>query len=126
MSPIRLISVVLFACVLLGCEKKLERTPETVAQLQGRLAAAKQMTSMTEKDDACRMVAQDAAELSEPAIALEALQQISSLTVRDAAAEVCAKKLISLGKPADATKVANTISSINLRDSVLKRIAGGF
>ena len=109
----------LFMC---GCKGEAPNA-ENGGTVEGRLEAAKQITSSTEKNAALVEVARIAAEAGHGKIVMEAISEMSLSTVRNSAAETTAPLLAKKGKTEDALAVAKMSNSSTLRNKVLAEIA---
>jgi len=107
-----------------GCSSG-SKSPQTPEQLQGRLDAANRITSISQRNDAMKAIAEDAADSDAGDVALMALEAISTLSVRNDVAERCALKFLKRGNTKAATAVAETITSMSKKNEVLAQIAKG-
>ena len=93
--------------------------------LEERLNAAKEISSLSSRDDALGRVAVDAAKAKQTTVTKAAVQAISTVSTKDRIAEECALTLAKGGETAAAREVAALISSLSMRDRTLGAIATG-
>jgi len=93
-------------------------TTNTHSAFPARLQAAREIASLTDRDEAFSKLAADAA-----AAGMQAVQAIASLEARDKAAAAAALTLGKAGDVAAGVKTAKLIASLTLRDDTLKRLA---
>lgn len=98
-------------------------TAGTNSAFQARLLAAKQIASLTDRDEAFSKLTEDAATAGSVPVVMQAVQGIASLEARDKAAAAAALTLGKAGNVAAAVQTAKLIASLNLRDDTLKRLA---
>jgi predicted Zn-dependent protease len=94
-------------------------------QFKGRLDAAMAMTDLNKRDDALKVIAQDAASAGDPEFVQQALQKFMNLNLKDEAAAAAALKLAANGQNEAAVEVAKTMVDLNKRDQVLQKVAKG-
>ncbi len=99
-------------------------TPSTEG-LASRLAAAKGIDDVAEKDKALARLAQDAGDAGDARIADQALTAMNDVGVKDEAAYSAALRLAKTGKVDAAAATANAISEVSLKDKALAKIAKG-
>lgn len=102
--------------------------PGTVASpddLQNRLAAAREISSVNLRDQTLASLAGEAANSTRPELIQNALNSISSVNLRDATAAQCALQLALKGRSDLGMDLARLIQSQNLRDQTLARLATG-
>lgn len=102
--------------------------PGTVASpddLQSRLAAAREISSVNLRDQTLASLAGEAANSTRPELIQNALNSISSVNLRDATAAQCALRLALKGRSDLGMELARLIQSQNLRDQTLARLATG-
>lgn len=107
------------ALFMAGCEKD---EPQSQA-LQTRLTAARQIESVTERDEALQDLALTAARAGNGRMAEKAIGYIDSTTARDHAAAESAIVLAEAGKMDAAEEIAEAIESTAFRDETLARFA---
>lgn len=102
--------------------------PGTVASpddLQARLAAAREISSVNLRDQTLAVIAGEAANSTRPELIQNALNAITSVNLRDATAAQCALQLALKGRSDLGMDLARLIQSQNLRDQTLARLATG-
>ncbi len=122
--------------MLVGCSVRVESPPphrpcppvpehsrEVKSDLDARIAAAKTISSFTERDRALSVIAVDAAYECDIYHSVRALSMISSFTKRDSTAEKCADVFLEMRMHKEAHKVAEQVSSFTTRDRILSKIA---
>lgn len=117
-------AVVVMLAFLTGCNRDAQRQ-QSPEQLKGRLDAANAISNTTEKNEALKSVAQDAADSGVVEVALKAVEGISNTTTRNEVAAACSRKLAKRGDTKGATDVAQLISNTTLKNEVLAEIAKG-
>lgn len=129
----------LFAAALLaaaGCSLtyKLKPRPDPMEipgrvaspdDLQNRLAAAREISSVNLRDRTLAALAGEAANSTRPELIQDALNSINSLSLKDATAANCALQLALKGRADLGMDLARLIQSPNLRDQTLARLATG-
>ena len=93
------------------------------SDFDARIAAATSISSITTKDHALSVIAQQAAQAGDLAHTLRAVSKISSITTRDTTADQCVTSLLKLNRIGAAKQVADLMSSISRKDKALARIA---
>ena len=121
--PRRLFLAALFLTFALGCGRR--DSPRPDADLAGRLAAAKGIRDVNEKDKALSRLARDAADAGDGAIADQSLAEMRDVNERDQAAYSAALRLAKAGKVEAAAATAKVIRDVNLKDKTLAKIAKG-
>ena len=116
--------VVLSVTLALGCRGR-DSPSAAGGNLAGRLAAAKGMQNVFEKDKALAQVARDAADAGDAAIADQALAAMQQVLEKDKAACSAALRLAKVGKAEAAAATAKVIREIDLKDKTLAKIARG-
>lgn len=116
--------VLLVVANLAGCNREAPRT-QAPDQLKGRLDAANGISNSTERNEALKSVAQDAAEAGVVEVTVKAVEGISNTTMRSEVAATCARKLAKRGETKGATDVAQLITNSTLKNEVLGEIAKG-
>lgn len=102
--------------------------PGTVAtpeDLQNRLAAAREISSVNLRDQTLASLAGEAANSTHAALIQDALNAITSVNLRDATAAQSALQLALKGRSDLGMELARVIQSQNLRDQTLARLATG-
>lgn len=125
---LRLFTAIALLGTVTGCAHRDAATTAPAASqmnLQGRLDAALGISSITEKDDALKAVASDAARAGDGQVATRALDAMTLVTAKDDAAYDVAVELARKGKGSEATQAANMISSVTRKDEALSKIAKG-
>ena len=112
------------AIVTAGCAQG-PKGPVGPDQLVGRLNAALSVTSSSQRDDALKSVAEDAADAGAADIVKRAVGGITSSNNRDDAAYTCAIKLADRGDTQAASDVAKMITSSSKQNDALAKIAKG-
>jgi len=107
---------------LCGCDRKTPST-EDASALQGRLKAAKLITSSTEKNAALEELAKIASKAGHGQIVVQAISAINQSSTRNSAAESAAPLLAKTGEVDDAIAVVKLISHTSIRNKVLAEIA---
>jgi len=123
------IGLVLGMAYIGGCNRNRSepavKKPSTQGQLASRFAAAKEITTVSEKDEAMSVIALDAGALGDHQMVLDALQNIARTELRDETASKSALRLAAAGEGNGANAVAVTIRGIVLRNGTLKKLAQG-
>ncbi len=91
--------------------------------LQSRLEAAETISDASDKDDALKTLAVDAAQAGDFALAKQALEQISDVDVHDPAARRCMQTLVKAGHRKEAMEMAKIIQDTDTRDQALLELA---
>jgi hypothetical protein len=102
--------------------------PGTVAapgDLQNRLTAAREISSVNLRDQTLAALAGEAANSAYADLIQNALNAITSVNLRDATAAQCALRLALKGRPDLGMDLARLIQSQNLRDQTLASLATG-
>lgn len=88
-----------------------------------RLQAAREIASLSDRDEAFSKLAADAAAVGSVPAVMQAVQAIASLEARDKATAAAALTLGKAGNVAAGVETAKLIASLTLRDDTLKRLA---
>ncbi len=105
------------------CPPSPESSDKAESNLGSRIAAARSISSFTERDSALSVIAIDAAQECDFYHTCKALSGISSFTKRDSSAEKCADIFLEKHMIDEARKVADQVSSFTTRDRILSKIA---
>jgi hypothetical protein len=124
MKAWRMSSIILGLAFVAGCAQE-PRPPQTPEQLNGRMEAAGKIANLSEKSDAYKVIAVDAADSGVVDVVVKAIDGIPNISTRDDAAETCALKLMKRGDTKAATTVAEKISNLAKKNEVLSKIAKG-
>jgi hypothetical protein len=95
------------------------------AALAGRFAAARALTSPTQKQEALAKLAADAAELSEVETTRGCIDLLTSPTQKQEVTYKSALRLARADKAKDAVALASTLTSPTQRQQALSKIANG-
>lgn len=105
------------------CPPAPECSDKAESNLGSRIAAARSISSFTERDSVLSVIAIDAAHECDIYNAVRALSGISSFAKRDSSAEKCADIFLEKQRTNEARKVADQVSSFTTRDRILSKIA---
>ena len=100
-------------------------TDREKASLAGRLAAAKALTSPSQKQEAVAKLAVDAAELGDAETAKGCIDQLASPSQKQEVIYRSALRLARANKVEDAVALANTLTSPSQKQQTLSKIANG-
>ena len=106
-----------------GCEKRTSLQAEGSKDFQGRLKAAKMISTSSEKNAALEGLAIMAAEAGETKVVTQAISAINLSSARNRAAERAAPLLAQGGNTEDAISVVKLITDTRVRNRVLAVIA---
>src|SRR5689334_8919305 len=113
MSAVRISFVVIGLALAVGCGQDAKppqtrdaQPPQTPEQLKGRLDAANKVANPSERHDALKVVAIDAADAGVVDVVVKAIEGIAHSGIKDEVAVTCALKLAKRGDAKDATTVA--------------------
>jgi hypothetical protein len=111
--------------LLVGCSKEPSRgsDPSEPGRLKGRLNAALGMSNLNQRDDALKVVVQDAATAGDVEIVNQGLEKFTNGNLRDDVAAAAALTFSAAGRSQDAADIAKHIANGNQKDDVLKKIA---
>lgn len=109
---------------VVGCAQE-PRPPQTPEQLSGRMEAASKIPNLSEKSDAYKVIAMDAADSGVVDVVVKSIDGIPNISTRDEVAETCALKLMKRGDTKAATTVAEKITNMSKKSDVLGKIAKG-
>ena len=104
------------------CPPAPECSDEATSNFAARIAAARSITSFSEKDKVLSVIAIDAAHESDIS-AIKALSSMTSFSRRDSTADKCADIFLEKHMIDEARKAAGQVTSFSTKDRILSKIA---
>jgi hypothetical protein len=110
--------------LFVGCSDQ-STSRATSDKFKGRLTAALAINDTSQRNDALKSVAQDAAEAAEGEIVKRAIYEINDSAMLDNVAYTCALKLVERGQAQAAADTAKLMHDTSRQNEVLSQIAKG-